>query len=238
MGRISFRSSDDALVSLKAAVSSGRPVQVHLDVSYLPTWCRALNEHPADCDRMVAGFSHALIVTGYDPSSIYLNDAPWPDGWGHPTSRDDPRFKDIKVPVAEFMVAWDQAKYIGPWGTEKYGPYGPYWMVFIEQTSGAQLRKKSVEEILAIQKDLSRNVVADIDQNAGGDLSGTSWDGIAKTRALFGDYLAAHGHGEAAAVYHSLAGDWDRGESMTTEEARAMIRGVIRAKEIEARSKF
>ncbi len=229
-GKIAFRSADEALKYLKAAIASGRPVQVHLDMGYLPSHCRALNEHLDDCDRLAPGASHYVVATGYDATSVYINDAVWPDGYGHPTDPRDPRFKNMKIPATEFMQAWQK--------TQDIGPYGPYWMLFIEQTSGSQLGKKSVSQILALQKELSRDVVADIDRYAGSSISGTQWDAIGKIKMLFGDYLAAHGYSEAGAIYHSLAADYDGAEGKPVAEARALLTGSIRARESEARSKY
>jgi hypothetical protein len=169
-------------------------------------------------------------VTGYDAESIYINDAVWPDGWGHPTDPRDPRFKNMKMPVGEFMQAWEK--------TRDFGPYGPYWMLFIEQTNGAQLNKESVSHVLAMQKDLSRNVAADIDKYAGSDISGTEWRSLEAVRRLFGDYLVTHGHTEAGALYRSLANDYDMCAGMSSSDARAMLIGTIKTKEIEARSKY
>lgn len=222
IGKIGLQTSADALTHLKAAVASGRPVQVHLDMNRLPTYCRAVSEHPEACDGSTGPSSHYVIVTGYDPSSIFINDAVAPAR--------DPRFKDMKLPVAEFMDAWEK--------TKELGPYGPYWMLFIEPTSGADLSKRSAAQVLAMQKSLSGNVAAEIDDHAGSEISGTSWIDIATVRRLFSDYLVSHGHTEAGALYQSLAQDYDQCRTKTASEARATLTGVIRAKEIEARSKL
>ncbi len=230
VGKITLHSSDEALTYLKAALASGRPVQVHLDMGYLPSHCRAITEHLDDCDRLTPGASHYVVATGYDATSVYINDAVWPDGYGHPTDPRDPRFKNMKIPVAEFMQAWQK--------TQDFGPYGPYWMLFVEQTSGSQLGKKSVSQILALQKELSRNVVADIDRYAASNIAGTQWDAIGKLKGLFGDYLAAHGYADAAALYRALAADYDGAEGKPAAEARALLTGTIRTREAEARSKY
>ena len=230
VGKITLHSPDDAWKYLKAAIASGRPVQVHLDMGYLPSHCRALDEHLDDCDRLTPGVSHFVVASGYDATSVYIDDAVWPDGYGHPTDPRDPRFKNMKIPLAEFMQAWQK--------TQDFTPYGPYWLLFIEQTSGSQLSKQTVAQVLALQKELSRNVVADIDRYAASNVSGTQWDAIGKVKMLFGDYLAAHGYADAAALYHALAADYDGGEGKPLAEARALLTGTIRAKENEVRSKY
>jgi hypothetical protein len=201
-----------------------------MDMGYLPSHCRVLAYRPEDCDNLHGGSSHSLVVSGYDATSIYINDAVWPDGPGHPTDPKDPRFKNMKIPTAEFMEAWERSADIAP--------MGPWWMLFIEQTSAAQMARKSVPQILAMQKELSRNVVADIDAHASSAEAGPYWQPIAVVRRLFGDYLVEHGYPEAGALYRSLADDYQGCESMTASQVRARLTGTIRAREVEVRSKY
>jgi hypothetical protein len=233
VGRITFGDATEALTYLKAAVASGRPVGVWLDQNLLLTECRLLAAHPEDCDGLTGSVDSWLVVTGYDETSIYLNDAVWPGGWGHPTDPRDPRFKNIKTPVGEFMTAWEKPREFGsgtPW----------FVMLFFEQTSGSQLNKKSVAQILAWQKELSENVVSNIDAAAASasDLTNSQWDRIATMKRLFGDYLSAHGYAEAGALYRSMADDYDSGMGMSAAEARTLLTTVIRPKEVEVRSKY
>ena len=98
--------------------------------------------------------------------------------------------------------------------------------------------KKSVAEILAIQKELSANNATHIETYINSDFSGTNWNDITKLKGLFGDYLLDNGYADAGNIYKLLEADYSECETLSLDEIKVELNDVIKPKEIEARTKY
>jgi hypothetical protein len=217
---LSHASGEEALKNLKAVINSGRSVQVHIDLSYLPN------------STFMPGASHFIIITGYDADAVYWTD-PEPDYIDFPI---DPReYVNVKIPLQNFMEAWEQA---GQVGKGSFVCTGPYWMLFLEEKEYSQIKKKSVSEILAMQKALSANNASVIEKYLNTNISNTPWQKIWTAKRLFADYLIDNNFIAAGNMYKSLADDYWNCMQLSLNEQRIKLDTVIKPKEIEARSLY
>jgi hypothetical protein len=214
---------DEALRNLKAVIRSGRPVQVHIDLAYL---LPELGLGP--------GASHFIIITGYDPDGVYWTD-PEPDYIDFPI--DPSEYVNVKIPLENFMRAWEEAGKINK-GAFTY--CAPYWMLFLEETKLFQISRIPVHDILSLQRSLSQNNASVIEKNLNREFSGTPWEKIAMAKRLFGDYLRSNGYLEAADVYEFLAIEYKAcGQpGMALEEKKRRLNDIIKPMEMEARGLF
>jgi len=217
---LSHASGEEALKNLKAVINSGRSVQVHIDLSYLPN------------STFMPGASHFIIITGYDADAVYWTD-PEPDYIDFPI--DASEYVNVKIPIGKFMEAWEQA---GQVGKGSFVCTGPYWMLFLEEKEYSQIKKKSVSEILAMQKALSVNNALVIEKYLNTNISNTPWQKIWTAKRLFADYLIDNNFIAAGNMYKSLADDYWNCMQLSLNEQRIKLDTVIKPKEIEARSLY
>lgn len=221
-GKISYATEAGALNYLQAAICSDRPVQVHIDLGYLPSLSKYAPIDPGQG-------SHFILVTGYDPDGIYLNET-WLD------EADQNQYKNFEVPLDEFLQAWQKG---GEIAAGEVTQTGPYWMCFLDETPGSALpEKKTLEQILTAQKALAANVSTTINNNLDSDYSGSHWTKIADVKALFGDYLTNNGYAGSGAAYTELEGFYDACVGMTTTQIRTQLETVIEPKEAEAQAGY
>ncbi len=219
--RIKFSGAAEAFFYLKALVNSGRPVQVHVDKFYLPTLTSYSASEP--------GSSHSILVSGYDSDSIYVTET-------YSDENNKNQFKDVRIPVTEFMDAWDKGGKRP--GIRSPAKTGPYWMLFLVETDSTQLNKASATEILELQKEFSAENEETIRRHLTSDFSNTPWLAIAGKKELFADYLEENGYADAAAAYRLLAVEYGNCEWLSLEAQRAKLIDVIAPLEGYARTLY
>jgi hypothetical protein len=217
---LSHANGEEALKILKAVINSGRSVQVHIDLAYLPN------------STFMPGASHFIIITGYDADAVYWTD-PEPDYIDFPI--DASEYVNVKIPIGKFMEAWEQA---GQVGKGSFVCTGPYWMLFLEEKEYSQIKKKSVSEILAMQKALSVNNASVIEKYLNTNISNTQWQKIWTAKRLYADYLIDNNFIAAGNMYKSLADDYWNCMQLSLNEQRIKLDTVIKPKEIEARTLY
>jgi len=217
---LNHANGEEALKNLKAVINSGRSVQVHLDLAYLA-------DQPA-----MPGVSHFIIISGYDADAVYWTD-PEPDYIDFPI--DPSEYVNVRIPLGKFMEAWEKA---GQVGKGSFVCTGPYWMLFLEEKDYSQLHKKSVAEILAMQKALSANNASVIEKYLNTNISNTQWYKLWIAKHLFAAYLIDNNFVAAGNMYESLADDYWNCRELTLNEQRIKLDTVIKQKEIEVRSLY
>jgi len=95
-------SEADAATMLKTLVAAGTPVQVHLDMYYLP--------------GMTTHGSHFVVVSGYDASYVYVA-----EGGALGT--------DVQVPWESFLTGWRSTPKLSPIRAYWCGPYFMCYLV-------------------------------------------------------------------------------------------------------------
>jgi hypothetical protein len=213
--------SSDALNNLKAVIKTGRPVQVHIDLAYL---LPELGLQP--------GASHFIIITGYDADSVYWTD-PEPGYIDFPV--DPSEYVNVKIPIGNFMQAWEEAGKINK-GAFTY--CAPYWMLFLEETGTSQVSRIPVKDILSLHKSISQNNAAVIEKNLDKTLSGTLWWKLAMAKSLFADYLRNNNFLEAASTYELLSEEYDACSQLSLDEQKTRLDTVIKPQEMEARTLY
>ena len=224
LARTTYSGPDEALWYLKALLRSNRPVQVHVDLYYLPS----LPKYHATQPRA----SHFLLVNGYDENEgcIYVTET-------YLGEQDKDQYKDVKIPVNEFMDAWWNGGVPPDQNARGHWP-GPYWMSFLLETEGSQLDKMSVAEALDMQREFSADNESTITRYATSDFVNTNWGTFPTIKRLFGDYLAANGKSEAAAANRQLADEYRSCEALSVEDQRAKLINVIAPLEGYARTLY
>lgn len=175
----SFKDEEEALSYIKSVIDSGKPVEVHLDTYYVIDDFRKISESwRRDWDK--GHYSHFMVVTGYDNENVYIND---------PTDS-DLTIKDIKVPVNNFLDAWENGdKVMG-------AQLGPYWMLYIK----GKEKGKSTKEIIEWNYEISANAASKIKaakKGSNGEL------GVG--RKQFGIFLERNNYKEAGKLYKEAA---------------------------------
>jgi hypothetical protein len=225
VGQVMHASADEALQNLKAALRSGRPVQVHIDLYYLPSdFVSEPIQEP--------GASHFIIINGYDTDGVYTTGVE-PDNFGIPI--DPSEYVNVKIPREAFMKAWEEAGKINK-GVFTY--CAPYWMLFLKETDISEIHKTSPEDVLSLHRSLAQNNGFVIEQNVQKDFSNTQWWKIAMAKNLFADYLRGRGFTLAADAYESLANDYGVCQGLSLNEQKSRLENVIKPLEVEARRLF
>jgi len=221
--KVTHANGDEALRNLKAVIRSGRPVQVHIDLAYL---LPELGFGP--------GASHFIIITGYDADGVYWTD-PAPHYIDFPV--DPSKYVNVKIPLENFMQAWEEAGKINK-GAFTY--CAPYWMLFLEETEASQINRIPVHDILSLQRSLAQNNASVIERNLSREFSGTPWEKIAMAKRLFSDYLKNNGYPEAANKYKLLTGEYNAcGQpGLSLEEKKYRLNDIIKPLEMEGRTLF
>ena len=223
--KLTYKTADDALKYLKAVINSGRPAQVYIDLGYMPS-------HPKfkNANIQPGTGSHWILATGYDSDGIYMNET-----YYEIYNESPDKFKNFEIPLNEFLVSWEKGGNLASGADQS----GPYWMMFIEEKTKDQLtNKKSVADILAMQKELSANNASTIENNLNSDFSATQWNTIATSKESFGDYLINIGNADAGNVYKELAGYYRACRNKMRDEIKDDLNSLIKPKEIEAREKY
>ena len=191
-----FNSDLEAVNYLKKVVASGYPVEVHLNVinvmndfaAQSTDWLNRVENNPPQ-----PNYSLFMVVTGYDADRIYLND---PTAPGKPTN--------LSLTTDRFLTAWNVPVDMAE------ANLGPYWMVFW----GKKGERKSVEDILNWNKQISSNVVSDLRlwaENTPGKVQSSFPSQIGQipfTRSAFADFLNKNGKHESALLYEQSSKLW------------------------------
>jgi len=225
IAQITHENEDDALRNLKAVIRTGRPVQVHIDLYYLPP---ELVSVPIS----QPGASHFIIITGYDADGVYMTNAE-PDYVDFPV--DPSEYVNVKIPMANFLMAWQEA---GKINKGDFTFCAPYWMLFLEEKNMSETIKTPVDDILSLQRSISQNNASVIERNLSKDFSKTPWSKIMMAKGLFADYLRNYGYTEAANKYDFLAGEYRACEWLSVDEQKTKLNDVIKPLEIEVRTLF
>jgi len=236
VGKILFADSIEALLYLRRAICSGRPVQVHIDLTEITA---PPNYHPyyvyGDAS---GGSSHFICVTGYNDSTIFLNetstDQDPKDGYS-----DSASVKAFPVPLDVFMKAWRDGADINV-GTDEQT--GPYWMMIPLQNEGSKITsRKTPSEILSLHKSRALKNYSEIVNNLE-NLKNSSdtrfvYGQIAFIREIFADFLTEYQHCDSLAPqYRDLAENYrilsncEEGQS-GLEKQKNELENVIAPKE-------
>jgi hypothetical protein len=191
-----FDSDLEAINYLKKVVASGYPVEVHLNV------INVMNDFASESNDWVnkvkANASHPnyslfMVVTGYDANRIYLND---------PTAPSKPT--NLSLTIDRFLSAWNVPADMAE------ANIGPYWMIYI----GKDGERKSVNDILIWNKQVSSNVTSDIRrwaENTPGKIQNSFPSQITQipfARSAFADFLNKNGKYESASLYEQSSKLW------------------------------
>ncbi|MGK9475779.1 hypothetical protein [Melioribacter sp. OK-6-Me] len=219
--KITYKNADDALKYLKAVINSGRPAQVYIDLGYM-------HSHPKFPNIQPGKGSHWILVTGYDSDGIYMNET-------YDENEPEDKYKNFEIPVEEFLTAWEKGGNLASGEDQS----GPYWMMFIEEKTKEQLiNKKSIADVLAMQKGLSANNSSTIENNLDSDFSGTHWNEIASLKESFGNFLIDNGYTEAGNIYKELGTEYRSCNNLSRDGIKTKLNTEIKSKEIEARIKY
>jgi len=221
--KLTYKTADDALKYLKAVISTDRPVQVYIDLGYM-------HSHPKFSNCQPGKGNHWILVTGYDPNYVYMNEP-----YSAKLNESPNKYKNFKISLNEFLLAWEKGGDLSHDETQ----LGPYWMMFIEERNEGQLtRKKSIKEILSMQKELSSNNVRIIEKNLDSDFSNTDWPIISKLKETFGDYLIQIGYADAGNIFKELAGYYGNFMGKSHDEIKDSLNSFVKPKEALARQKY
>jgi len=176
-----FSNEEEATSYLKSIISSGKPVLVHLDLYYVtddfakisPSWT---------WEKFHA--SHFMTVTGYDENYVYINDPTDPDL----------AIKNMPASYKSFLEAWEN----GADPQLRGHQLGPYWLLYLKDKT----ERKSINEILAWNKEISENSASEIREALNYEIIGE----MAVGRLEFAKFLERNGYQNAANLYRE-AGD-------------------------------
>ena len=184
-----LENEDEVFELLRRLISSGIPVEVHLDcnfikealITYTPYWKTIFD---------FMGSKHAdhyFAVTGYDQSSVYLND---------PTEKATDKGKDIPVDISDFLEAWENGNHPS---FELGAGIGPYWMVFLGKRGTA----KSADELISWNKDIATKAPGEIRKAADNPniIPIIHCNNMYRARQEFGTFLKQNGYEEAGNMF-------------------------------------
>ena len=218
--------AEQALAYLKAALSAGAPVQVHLDLGYMGGYnCKFSN--------MAQGSSHFMAVTGYDADRIYVNDT-------YTTAGNENQYKDMGVPNDVFLSAWQHG---GDMNAGNELQTGPYWMLFFTATAASDVNIPAFSTVTAVQKSLSINnldnlgtYISKIQSGEYGSPSLSDMSGLARVKNLFGEYLIDNGLQEAGQAYQALGSRYEGSWGSWSKAEIINALNTIRSDEMNART--
>lgn len=201
-----FSNKEEAAHYLKSIISSDKPVLVHLDLYYVtddfakisPSWAR---------EKFHA--SHFMTVTGYDENYVYIND---------PTDS-DLAIKNMPASYENFLEAWENGANPRMEGHK----LGPYWMLYLKD----KFKRKSIEDIMAWNKEISKNTAFEIGEALNYFFIGE----MAVGRLEFAKFLERNGYQNAANLYR------ETGDLYLKNPAKDEL-SLIAGKEEEARNSY
>ena len=201
-----FSNKEEATRYLKSIISSDKPVLVHLDLYYVtddfakisPSWA---------WEKFHA--SHFMTVTGYDENYVYINDS----------TDSDLAIKNMPASYKNFLEAWENGANPRMEGHK----LGPYWMLYLKDKD----KRKSIEEIMAWNKEISKNTAFEIREALNYYIIGE----MAVGRLEFTKFLERNGYQNAANLYREAGNLYLK--KPTTDEL-----SLIADKEEEARNSF
>lgn len=189
---ISLESEDELFELLKRLISSGIPVEVHLDcnfikdalTTYTSYWQTILAYHETYLNKHA---DHYFVVTGYDQNFVYLND---------PTEKAAGMGKDIPVNTSDFLEAWANGNHPS---FELGAGIGPYWMLFLGERGAA----KSTTEVLSWNRGFAVDAPDEIRAAADNPNidSLLHCSNMYRERKEFGTFLKQNGYQEAGDMF-------------------------------------
>jgi|TARA_Y100000310_G_scaffold230088_1_gene232519 hypothetical protein len=174
-----FADGNEAMDNLKQVISSGKPVEVHLDAYILESTFAEQSDFWKE-NKVDTHFSHFFVITGYDTDNIYLLDP------------NDPEGITLEAPDQDFQTAWEHGARGGMSGAH----LGPFWMISIEE-GGA---KNNIGQVIGWNKLISPDAsfaVRSTKQIA-------DFGELGVGRREFAKYLKEHGSESAAEKYAEL----------------------------------
>jgi hypothetical protein len=198
---ISLESEDEAFELLKRLISSGIPVEVHLDchfikdalITYTSYWETIITYTETYLNKHN---DHYFAVTGYDQNFVYLNDSTEPQA---------SMGKDIPVAMDNFLEAWANGNHPS---FETGADIGPYWMLFLGQRG----TPKTAAEVLSWNRDFAVDAPDEIRAAADNPNidSLIHCGNMYRVRIEFGTFLKENGYQEAGDMFIE-AGELFRG---------------------------
>jgi len=171
-----FNNKEEATRYLKSIISSDKPVLVHLDLYYVTDGFAKISPSWA-WEKFHA--SHFMTVTGYDENYVYINDPTDPDL----------AIKNMPTSYKNFLEAWEN----GANPQLKGHKFGPYWMLYLKDKA----KRKSIKEIIAWNKEISKNTAFEIREALNYFFIGE----MAVGRLEFAKFLERDGYQNAANLY-------------------------------------
>lgn len=193
---ISLETEDEVFNLLKRLISSGIPVEVHLDCTFVKEalithtsyWQTIFDYHETYLNKHA---DHYFVVTGYDQNFVYLND---------PTEKKAGMGKNIPADISNFLEAWANGNHPS---FELGAGIGPYWMLFL----GERVMAKNADEILSWNKDFAVKAPNEIRQAADNPNidSLLHCSNMYRARKEFGTFLEQAGYAEAGNMFLQAA---------------------------------
>lgn len=180
-----FKNREEALMTLKQIVGSGKPVSVHLNLYHVyddfildsEYWRESIGKDHA---------SHYMVVKGYDQDYFYLSDPTDPTAAAG----------TLKASVENFSAAWEDINAI-----PNSPPRGPFWMIYLESSG-------EIPDVnLVIEKNLKEAVNAPdairsfAERPDSSEFTRFLLLELGNARKLLGEYLARNGQSEAGESY-------------------------------------
>lgn len=184
-----IQSEDEAFILLRRLISSGIPVMVHVDISFIKEPLIKYTSYMKYIFEFIGSnpVDHYFTVTGYDDAFVYLND---------PTEKAAGMGKDIPVGISGFLDAWENGN--NPLFNEDTR-IGPYWMLFLGERGEA----KSADELLSWNKDTAAKASEEIRKAADNPniVNILHCDEMYRARQEFGAFLKQNGYVEAGDMF-------------------------------------
>ncbi len=181
----SFMNSDEALDTLKRAVSDGHPVMVHLNFYAVYDDFAAISEYWRDVIGKDPA-SHFMVVKGYDAQYIYVNDPTDPTAAAG----------QLKTSVENFMQAWEETDAI-----PGAPPMGPFWMLFLIEPGSPPAADAVIEANLLRADEAPAQIRSFAEQPDDSESTLALLLELGNARLQFGAYLARNGFDEASEMY-------------------------------------
>jgi len=180
-----YADSEEALTTLKQALSAGYPVVVYLNLFYVHEdfaedstfWRDVLGKDQA---------SHYMVVKGYDAQYVYFNDPTDPTNAAGALSA---RWET-------FMEAWEQTGLI-----PDAPQLGPFWTFFLTDTGSVPGTEMVISLNLEKAIDAPKELRSFANTPDNDPMTLFLLLELANARKQYSQYLAAHGYADASDVY-------------------------------------